>query len=188
MYFRIFTLTLCSFLSFAFSAASETSSSGLVTWDEILSSERTYPFDAEVEACIAQNRLERGNGEPCIQQVLDYCPESSAASGAPRGAQRAMRCSIYFGFYWNERLERAYIDLIQHYVDVDAGIPEPGHRGLQLQSAQKIWRDWRQAKCDFVVTGQTYYPWIQVEALDCQYQMTARRALELEALRAILID
>lgn len=188
MIFRLFATALCVSCSVAFSAVSETASSDLVTWDEILSSERTYPFDTEVEKCIAQNRLERGIGEPCIQQVLNYCPETTAASDAPRGAQRAMRCSIYFGFYWNERLERAYIDLIQHYVEVDAGIPEPGHRGPQLQSAQKIWRDWRQAKCDFVVTGQTYYPWIQVEALDCQYRMTARRALELEALRSKLID
>lgn len=175
---------LCLVLGSCLAAPALPQESPITSADEYASIEATFPFHADIEACIKQDALGRGIGLPCVDAALAHCPDQWVKSSANHFAS----CNAYATAYWNKRMADDVSTLIAHYTDADRDKSETEHRAPQLKAAQDIWRKWRKAKCDFVYKGQSYYPWIHVEVETCTYDMTARRALEVAALRRLVVD
>ncbi|MEM7459255.1 MAG: lysozyme inhibitor LprI family protein [Pseudomonadota bacterium] len=143
-----------------------------------------YPFERELNDCIREDVLKRGIGEPCIDLVDIECPQESPR----RGAQDLMSCSDYQTAYWSKRLQAAVREVLAAYDAQDAEKPSDRKRGPQLQDVQAKWSAWRDAKCRFVVIADNHTNhWRHMRGVNCRYQLTALRALELEALKRVLV-
>ena len=153
------------------------------TWDEFYAENASERFEQNLNDCIAFDAADYGIGARCIQIPYNYCPETAPDDlKNPRGGDAFMACISHLTHFWEKRLQAAHSDLVLHYESVDRKKPEAQHRAPQLIATQSIWRDWRQAKCDFLVEGQNHYPWIGVSYETGRYNLTAIRALELEDL------
>jgi uncharacterized protein YecT (DUF1311 family) len=159
------------------------------TWDEFYADNASERYEQNLNDCIMEDRRDRGIGEDCIYIPYNYCPRTAGDDlKNPRGVHRMTACIATFTHYWEERLETVYTKLIHHYESVDGDKPVEKQRVRQLSTVQVIWHDWREAKCDFLVDGQTYYAWIGAKYEACRHGLTARRALELEDLYSVKSD
>ena len=165
-------------------APSATPTIGL-TWEEIESRNPTYPFEAELNACILEDVRSRGIGEPCLQPLFALCPESSLERP---GTQAPAMCVNYFQRYWRKRLGAAAAEIVAHYEENDEGEAVKGERVMKFKDMQKKWGAWRQAKCDFLLIQTSWRnSWTQLRRMSCVGGLTSTRALELELLRGLLI-
>src|SRR5690242_8812254 len=71
--------------------------------------------------------------------------------------------------YWDKRLNAAYARALK---DAEGKQREP------LRAAQRLWVQYRDANCLYYSLAEGTIA--RVEAADCMYRMTKRRALELE--------
>ncbi|MEO1554341.1 MAG: lysozyme inhibitor LprI family protein [Pseudomonadota bacterium] len=152
----------------------------LLTYEEIERDDPPYPFEPEVNACIEKDILDRGIGNSCIGLVWKYCPQESPG----RGVNGAMACSQFATNYWSKRLQTALEDILATYETLDTDEPDTHQRASQLNQVQTHWDNWRNAKCGFArIADHHSSRWSQMQSLNCVYELTAVRALELEALR-----
>ncbi len=126
------------------------------------------PGRAQLDACLAQAE----HPEACIGVVSNACqeePEGSTTYGMMQCAQRELDL-------WDQRLNAAYTIM-------RAQMQEQGQdsRRDALQTAQRIWIEYRQAEC--VQLGLAYEGGTMrgIVHNSCFNDFTARRALELEA-------
>lgn len=141
-----------------------------------------YPFEDELNACIRKDIGARGFGEPCTSILFKYCPEPAMSEELNAG----LRCAGFGIAYWRDRLGVAAAALIPLFEDQDRDAREEDQRAPKFRDLQQKWAAWRAAKCDFEyfkVPGRS--PWVRLDAADCQYQLTANRALEVELLLRI---
>lgn len=173
-----FVITLAVTLSCALSSAMA-EPEGPLTWDIIQSGAEYYPFEDELNACIAEDILNRGMGEACIGIPNRRCPESLYPTDPP-GTFAASQCLAYFKKYWSNRMDKAYTALLAAYRESDVDRDEEDERARKLQAYQDLWAKWRDTNCDFVYVWQDHYPWIHVERSRCEYVAIAERAVILE--------
>lgn len=173
-----FVITLAATLSCALSSAMA-EPEGPLTWDIIQSGAEYYPFEDELNACIAKDIKRRGIGEACINIPHRHCPESIYPDDPP-GTFAASQCLAYFDTYWSNRMDRAYAALLAAYRERDVDRDEDDKRAPKLQAYQDLWMKWADTDCDFVYVLQDPYPWIHVERLRCQYRAMAERTVKLE--------
>lgn len=153
------------------------------TWDEFYEENASQRFEGNLNDCIAFDVADYGIGELCIQIPYNYCPDTAPDDMKnPRGGEAFRTCISHLAEYWDSRVQAALADLIRYYESEDHEKPNAQHRVPQLTAAQRIWHDWRDVKCDFLLVGQHHYPWIGVEHASCRYELTAIRALELESI------
>jgi uncharacterized protein YecT (DUF1311 family) len=179
-----FVITLAATLSCALSSAMA-EPEGPLTWDIIRSGVEYYPFEEELNACIAEDIGRRGIGEACIHIPQRHCPESVYPDDPPGKIVREW-CLGYLKEYWSNRMDKAYTALLAAYRERDDDREDEDKRAPKLEVYQDLWETWRDTDCDFVYVGQHHYPWISVEYSSCKYGATARRAVGLEGwLRAV---
>ena len=173
-----FAVTLAAVISCALSTATA-EPEGPLTWDIIQSGAEYYPFEDELNACIAEDILNRGMGEACIGIPNEHCPESIPPTDPP-GTFAARECLYYFKTYWSNRMDKAYTALLAAYRASDVDLSEEDKRAPKLKAYQDLWAKWRDTNCDFVYVWQDHYPWIHVEWSRCEYVALAERTVKLE--------
>ncbi|MEM7328052.1 MAG: lysozyme inhibitor LprI family protein [Pseudomonadota bacterium] len=153
----------------------------LLTYEEIARQDPPYPFEAEVEACLEQDRLARGIGAHCIGLLGKYCPQEVPS----RGVMGALACSTYMTQFWNKRLQTAYAETLDRYQALDRAHPDADPRAPLFESLQARWQAWRAAKCEFAFRADARRShWRAMDKAACYYKLTAIRALELEQVNA----
>ena len=179
-----FAVTLAAVISCALSTATA-EPEGPLTWDIIQSGAEYYPFEDELNACIAEDIGRLGIGEVCKNIPQRYCPDSIRPKDPPGKIVREW-CLGYLEEYWSNRMDKAYTALLAAYRERDDDRKDEDKRAPKLEAYQDLWETWRDTHCDFVYVGQHNYPWISVEHSSCEYGATAERALRLERwLRAL---
>lgn len=152
---------------------------GPLTWDIIKSGAEHYPFEDELNACIAEDIGRRGIGEACIGIPNSHCPDS-IDPGDPLGTFAAKQCLNYFNAYWSDRMDQAYRALLAAYRKSDVDQDEEGKRAPKLQTYQDLWLKWKETDCDLTYVWQDHYPRIHIERSRCEYAAIAERAVKLE--------
>ena len=173
-----FAITLAAIISCTLSPAMA-EPEGPLTWDIIQSGAEYYPFEDELNDCIAKDIGRRGMGEACIGIPNKHCPESLPPNDPP-GTFAARECLYYFKTYWSNRMDKAYTALLAAYRASDDDLSEEDKRAPKLQAYQDLWAKWRDTNCDFVYVWQDHYPWIHVEWSRCEYVALAERTVKLE--------
>lgn len=111
---------------------------------------------------------------PALARDVELSPQYAACMDKAGGVTLSMvECIVSELGRQDKRLNTAYHALM-------AELAPP--RKKQLQAAQRLWLDFREANCSFYLDPEGG-SLARVAANSCQLQMTARRAQELVALK-----
>lgn len=131
-----------------------------------------------VEVCMAQQEADGGAPDSCIGVSVRSCSER-AVSTADQVA-----CIEFEAMFWSDRLKIVFDQLLKHYEAEDAEYESLRAVAPIFQNTQEVWETWRDAKCGFAYGEYRGGSMGVAASFYCQMQMTAERALEIEALLA----
>ncbi len=136
------------------------------------------PEDAEhLQNCFeAVTDINLDQDDPATPRYRDCIGVASAACQEEPDGQTTMgmaSCTMRETAWWDEMLNHNYTTL-QNTLDAETF--------AALRTAQRAWMDFRDAECDFQYTYWQEGTIRSLYASSCQLQMTAERALALDAV------
>ena len=133
---------------------------------------------APVAFCMAQQQADGGAPDSCIGVSVRACSEQAMTTADQ------VSCIEFEAMFWSDRLKIVFDQLLKHYESEDAEYESLRAVAPLFQNTQEVWETWRDAKCRLAY-GEYRGGTMGVPASSyCDMQMTAERALEIEALLA----
>jgi len=132
------------------------------------------PRDVQaLSACIAASK----NPQSCVGAVSGPCMEFEDSGDTTSGM---IACTQRELVLWDQRLNTAYADLRTRLLNSD----QDQRRRDAVRAAQRAWISYRDAECDQLAMQFLGGTLSGVIAVACLNDMTAERALDLEAQAA----
>jgi len=156
-----------------------------LTWEQMTQDSPPYPFSERLETCLQTKIDAYHTTTPCLLIPHEYLPTKLRPGSRNKRMQNTYFDKFHYLMgYWDDRLNSAYVRLMEHYRDIDTEYAKKFSSYERMRNVQRRWLSWRETKCEFEryktrIMGR----WMKVFAeLDCRYVLTAERALELEAI------
>lgn len=164
---------MCFAIGAAWGAASADETPDSLSADQAVAASHLHLLDT----CLADVATGGSTEESCIGVSVYACLNDALTTAD------MLACIEPELAYWDARLNESYRTLYAVYSEQDTADGfSPIKLAPRLRDVQRVWIDWRDAKCGLAYDKYRGGTMGRITGADCHLQETAERALELEEL------